>query len=324
MIKIAIVGAGGMGNIHYANYQYIDECEVTAIVGTSANDYDNAQKWGIPIYETIKQLVTAQEIDVIDVCTPTFVHYQNVMDALQYKKDVICEKPLTLKKALAIEMFEYARKQGCHLYVAHVVQFTKHTQILREIVANKQFGNVLDGYFERLSAAPKWAIGGWLFDKEKSGLIPFDLHIHDLDVIVSLFGVPQTATFTSCSGNADYQEQYRMSYQYDDKNIVGEAAWFNANIPFSARWRIYFERGYLVYDGTSLIGYPDNGEPIHYNIEETRKISTGINVPPTEMYLNELEHFITCIKNRMASDVVQEDQVIKVIDLLESISNQTR
>ena len=32
--------------------------------------------------------------------------------------------------------------------------------------------------------------GGWLFDQEKSGLVPFDLHIHDLDVICGLFGVP--------------------------------------------------------------------------------------------------------------------------------------
>lgn len=324
MVKIAIVGAGGMGNIHYANYRYIDDCEVVAVVGTSPKDHENAKQWNLPVYETIAQLMQSEDIDVVDVCTPTFVHYQNVMDALQYKKHVICEKPLTLKKDLAAKMYEYAREQGCHLYVGHVVQFMKPTQILKAIVNDQRFGAVLDGYFERLSAAPKWAIGGWLFDKEKSGLIPFDLHIHDLDVIVSLFGIPQTSTFTSCSGNGSYPEQYRMSYGYNDKNIVAEAAWLNAEIPFRASWRVYFERGYLVFDGTTLIGYPESGEPIQYNIEETRKISTGINVPPTEMYLNELEHFIVCIKSKVASDIVKEDQVIKVIGLLEDIVDQTR
>jgi len=323
MVKIAIVGAGGMGNVHYLNYQYVDECEVVAIVGNAQNDIDHAKAWKLPLYKSIDELMEHEEVDAIDVCTPTFLHYDHVMQALKYKKDVICEKPLTLKKKLAQELYAYAKQQSCHLYVAHVVQFTKPTQILKEVINSKQYGKVLDGYFERLSAKPNWAVNSWLFEKKKSGLLPFDLHVHDLDVIVSLFGVAKDITFTSCPKNEAYPQQYRFTYKYDDKNIVGEAAWFNANIPFCARWRVYFEKGYLVNDGECVVMYPEDGEPIFYDVEELQKVSTGINVPPTGMYLEELKHFVTCIRNNIASSIVEEKQVIEVIDILETISKHS-
>lgn len=323
MIRIAIVGAGGMGNVHYQNYQYIEDCEVVAIVGQGDNDQNRAKEWGLPLYADIDTLMQQEAVDVCDICTPTFLHYEQVMKALSYHKDVICEKPLTLHKTLATEIYDFAAKQGCHIYVGHVVQFMKQTQVLRDVVREEPFGKVLDAYFERLSAVPKWAVGSWLFDKEKSGLLPFDLHIHDLDLIVSLFGVSDEVSFTSCSSNDSYPEQYRFFYRYKDKNVIGEAAWFNATIPFSARWRVYFERGYLVNDGASVIAYPEEGDPIYYDVSEEVKVSTGINVPPTGMYLEELKHFIACIQRGEASSMVSPQQVIDVIGVLEDISKQS-
>lgn len=61
-------------------------------------------------------------------------------------------------------------------------------------------GKPLDACFERLSACPGWAKDGWLFDVNKSGLLPYDLHIHDLDVIVSVFGKPESFSVPVISG----------------------------------------------------------------------------------------------------------------------------
>ena len=51
-----------------------------------------------------------------------------------------------------------------------------------------EYGRMLDAQFLRLSACPRWSKSGWLFRREQSGHIPFDLHIHDLDLILSLSG----------------------------------------------------------------------------------------------------------------------------------------
>lgn len=317
MIKIGLVGLGGMGTVHYSNYQHIEGVEVVAVVGASESDILKAKEWNLPIYDTISKLCEHHKVDVIDICTPTFLHYKHVEEALINDVNVICEKPLTLKSEMAKELFELAEDKKKHIYVAHVVQFMKQTEILRDLVKTKKYGKVLDAYFERLSARPQWGTGSWMFDKDKAGLIPYDLHIHDLDLIVSLFGKPLTVSHTSTQGLLDFPEQYRFNYSYKGLNVVGEAAWFNANIPFTARWRVYFEKAYLVNDGNTLILYPDEGEALHFDIEEKVKIETGINVPPTGMYLAELQHFIDCVREDRDSEFVTQQQIISVLEVLE-------
>ena len=62
----------------------------------------------------------------------------------------------------------------------------------------------------------KWTSGGWLTDKTKSGLLPFDLHIHDLDFLVSILGLPEKRYCTSSwSGKDGMPQQYRFLYEFE-------------------------------------------------------------------------------------------------------------
>ncbi len=320
MLKVGIVGLGGMGTVHYMNYKHIDDVEVVGFVGQSESDIKKAKEFNLPIFDSITKMTESLDVDVVDICTPTFLHHEHVLEALNNDKHVICEKPLTLNSNEAEELFELAASKNLHLYVAHVVQFMNQTKVLRDIIESKKFGKPLDGVFERLSAKPNWGSDSWMFDKEKAGLIPFDLHIHDLDLIISLFGKPKDSKYYKTQSLLDFPEHFRFLYEYDGLNVVGEAAWFNANIPLTARWRVYFEKGYVVNDGSRLIAYPENGEAIEYDVTEKNLIETGINVPPTEMYLNELKHFVKCIQKDIDSPIVTKDQVIETIKLLESMS----
>lgn len=323
MIKIGIVGAGGMGTVHHSNYAYIDDCEVMAIVGRSNKDKERAEQWGLPLYEDISSMLDQEEIDLVDICTPTFLHKPHVLESLRRGKHTLTEKPIALSRNDAEEMLALAREKGVFLFVGQVLQFTKEVQLLRELVTSKKYGTVLDAYFERLSACPRWAQGGWLFDKEKSGHLPFDLHIHDLDVIVSLFGKPDSYQVTSCSREGiEYQEQYRFLYQFGKLHVAAEAAWFNADIPFTARWRVYFEDAVVINDGNQVIAYQFDKEPHVFDTEDKIKISTGINVPPTGIYLSELSHFVDCIKKGQRSDRITEEQLLTVIEILEKITKE--
>ncbi|HHX09174.1 MAG TPA: Gfo/Idh/MocA family oxidoreductase, partial [Chloroflexi bacterium] len=264
-----------------------------------------------------------ENVDVVDVCTPTFLHKSHVMEGLENGLHAITEKPIALHKKDAEEMYALADAKGKLLFVGQVLQFTKEVELLRDLVRNQKYGKVLDAYFVRLSACPRWVKNGWLFDKERSGLLPFDLHIHDLDVIISLFGKPESFSFTSC-GNEDknYKEHYRFSYQYNDFNIAAEAAWFNADFPFTANWRVYFEKAVVVNDGNQVIAYQFDHEPHIFDTEETIKIPTGINLPPTGMFYAELSHFMNCIREGKPSELVSRDQVLTVVELLEEISQK--
>ena len=300
-LKIGIVGGGGMGRVHYANWKAVEGAEVVALCGNAAA----AEAWGVPAYKTIGDMVQNEEIDVVDICTPTFRHHDQVLEALNLGKDVICEKPIALNYADAKEMLDTAEAKGCNLYIAQVLQFTKEIQALHALVESEEYGKVLDASFERLSAAPRWAVGGWLFDKNKSGK-------------------PQGFTVQTCKGRGkDYAEHLRISYDYGDKHVNGEAAWFNADSPWTARWRVYFENALVINDGATMTAYAFDAPPRVFDTKDEVEISTGINVPPCGWYYNELKHFAECIREGKPTPNVTRDQLLTVMEILEEVSQWT-
>lgn len=320
MIQIGIVGFGGMGEVHFLNYEKIPDAKVKAIVTGSEEGRRKAEKYSLASYSSIQEMTEKEDIEVVDICTPTFLHKPHVLEALRAGKHVIVEKPMALHETDAMEMFSAEDEANKLLFVAQVLQFTREMEILRDYVKSGELGKPLDGFFLRTAGKPGWSQGGWLFNKEKSGVIPFDLHIHDLDMIVSLFGEPKSYSYTT-SGNMGigYDEQYRMTYHFDGLSVAAEAAWYNADFPFTQRWRVYFEKGLLVSEGGKLTLYQKDEEPVIFNTEEKVLVSTGINLPPTGMFYNELTHFLDCIRKGISSPVVTREQILTSIRVLEDM-----
>jgi predicted dehydrogenase len=320
MVKVGLVGLGGMGTVHHSNYQVMDGVEVVAATGTTDKDRENAKAWGIPIYDSVSQMVEKEDLDVVDVCTPTFLHKEHVMGALEKGVSVICEKPISLNVEDAKEMFKKAKDKGVHIYVGQVVRFFKEYQALAGVIKSQEYGKVLDAQFLRLSSRPRWNQGGWLFDKEKSGQLPFDLHIHDLDFIVSVFGKPNSFTFTSAGNkDQDFKEHYRFDYNFIDFHVSAEAAWYNAEYPWTAEYRVYFERAVMESKNGQVVAYEFDKDPRVFDTEERLKIPTGINVPPTGVYFEELSHFVDCLRKNKASHIITEEQLLTVLETLKEI-----
>lgn len=320
MLKIGIVGLGGMGTVHFSNYAHIDDGKVVAVCDPYLSE-EKAKELNVNVYQDITSMVKNEGLDVVDVCVPTYLHKENVIEALENGVHVICEKPLALSVADAQEMIELAEKQGVKLFVGQVLQYTKEVNLLKDIVNTKKYGEVLDAQFLRLSAQPRWIKNGWLFDKEKSGLLPYDLHIHDLDLIVSVFGNPNEVSFTSAGNkNQTFKEHYRFTYTFDDFSVSAEAAWYNADFPFTATWRIYFENAVLTNTSEGLVVYQFDHEPYYYDIKEELKIPTGINLPPTGMFYYELSDFLKDILKEEYVGCKRKDEILKVMEILEHIN----
>ncbi|MDR1508129.1 MAG: Gfo/Idh/MocA family oxidoreductase [Synergistaceae bacterium] len=320
MIKIGLVGAGGMGTVHRTSFSYMEGAEVAAVVGTSVQDAERARGWNLPMFRSISDMLVSIDVDIVDICTPTYLHADGIEEAASYGRSVITEKPIALSLKEAQTAYEAADRAGVRIYVAQVLQFYRQSEVLHGLVKSGEYGNPLDAYFTRLSACPKWARDGWLFDEKKSGLVPYDLHIHDLDLIVSLFGRPKDFSFTSCgSPGRKYREHYRFNYAYDGFNASAEAGWLNADIPFTAEWRVYFENALVINRDGAVTAYRFGETPRIFDTDEKIKIPTGINVPPTGTYLSELKHFLECWKKNEPSPRVPGEQVLTVMELLENM-----
>lgn len=319
-VRILLVGLGGMGNVHYLNYQKIEGVKVVAAVGSCESDKKRADEWQLPFYTSLDAALDECAVNLVDITTPTFLHYDMVKKCLERGFNTLCEKPLCLSKEEAVELFAIANKQKVHLYVALVLEFIKETAVLREALKSGIYGNVVDAVFTRLSAAPLWSEGNWLFDRSKSGLLPFDLHIHDLDLIVSLFGVPDKySAMARGLTSKGYSQLIHMEYGYKDFTVHAEAGWLNGRLPFTAVWRVVFEHAVIVNDGSTVTIYKENGEVEQPDISYPVVISTGINVPPTGWYFEELKCITEAVRENREVAFITEKQVIEVIGIASSL-----
>ncbi len=321
MKRILLVGLGGMGKVHYANYQHLGGmAHVVAAVGNGDADRKTAAGFSLPFFTSITEAIQNHgEIDVVDITTPSFLHVAGCLEALQLGRDVICEKPLALRRADAEQIFDASRRVGRLVLPAHVLRYTHEYAVLHDLVASRRYGRVLGASFTRLSAVPAWARGGWLFDSKKSGGVPFDLHIHDLDMIVGLFGKPSKVESRMETGDPHVGDTYlAVSYGYKDLAVRADAGWINAPIPFTATWRVVFAKALAVNDGKAVCIYPSDGAAYKPDISYPVTVSTGINVPPTGWYYEELKRLLMVLEGR-SEPLVRTEEVLAELGILETL-----
>ena len=97
MIRIAIVGTGGISHAHIKAYlQFPDRCKIVALVDIVPGKAQRVkEQYGLDAEVFLDhQEILGKDIDLVDVCTPPFVHAQISIHALESGKNVVCEKPM--------------------------------------------------------------------------------------------------------------------------------------------------------------------------------------------------------------------------------------
>ena len=98
MIRVAIVGTGGIAHSHMEAYRKLqDRCEVVALVDIipgKARRFMEEFGLSCDTFEDHQDILPRQDIDLVDVCTPPYVHAQVSINALRSGKNVVCEKPM--------------------------------------------------------------------------------------------------------------------------------------------------------------------------------------------------------------------------------------
>lgn len=233
---------------------------------------------------------------------------------------MLCEKPLALRRREAESLFDLARARGVLLLPAHVVRFAQSSIWLRDAVGSGRYGPVREAFFSRLSTRPHWCAGGWAYDRTRSGLVPYDLHIHDLDLMVSLFGPPQSAVVEgSGSRSLPFDEHNWFSYQYPGFRVTAEAAWYVAVIPFTASWRVSFESALALCRNDRVILYEHGRPPCVPADRPEAAQETGISVPATDMYDRELACFVQCSRTGQPPALLPPGEVLAVLGILEAM-----
>ena len=120
-MRIGIIGAGAIAErSHLPSYSKLPEVKVAAIASrTRERSQRMADEFDIPqVYNNWREMLEQQDLDAVSICTPTSVHCEMTVAAIQAGKHVLVEKPMATTLAQADQMIEaevFRGVEGHHL-----------------------------------------------------------------------------------------------------------------------------------------------------------------------------------------------------------------
>lgn len=166
--RAGIIGAGGIAGLgilglhdeeaigqkkfpesHAGGYHATEEIELVAVTDVNEeklNAFGDA--WEIPPdrrYVGHETMLESENLDVVSVCTPSFLHHDHVVDAAQSSTDpdvIWCEKPIASSVNEANEMSEVCAETHTELLINHSFRFTDKLQTLHDHIQYGLIGEV--------------------------------------------------------------------------------------------------------------------------------------------------------------------------------------
>ncbi len=293
MIKVGLIGCGFMGAMHANCYKNIDGVKVVAFADVRKEKAEELAKGtDAIIFGDGKDLIEKADVDIIDICLPTFLHAEYALLAMDKVKYLFVEKPVALTNEQAKKMLEKSEKTGCNVQVGQVIRFWDEYVELKKIIESGKYGKVINANFRRLSPRPTWGWNSWLLDDKLSGGAAQDLHVHDTDYVLSVFGKPKQ--FYSVKNTIGEKNSYiNTLMQYKDFVVTVEGTWdLPSTRPFEATFRVVFEKATVENAGGKFMLYTDGkAEEIKIEKKQLKGGVEGGNISDLGGYYNELVYF---------------------------------
>ena len=171
MLKVGVLGAGHLGKIHL---RLLNESKKYELIGFYDPDEINGKKvseeFGYTYFKNINQLI--EEVDVVDIVTPTLSHYDCAKKAMEKGKHIFIEKPITNTLEEAESLLKLEKEYNVKGQVGHVERFNPAFIAVKDKIENPMFIEThrLAEFNPRGTDVP----------------VVLDLMIHDIDAILSV------------------------------------------------------------------------------------------------------------------------------------------
>ena len=199
-INIAILGTKFMGKAHsngwlqapkFFNLPYEPVLKMVCARDIPAAK-EFAANWGYAEVEADwRKAIESKDIDIIDICTPTYLHAEMAIEAAKAGKHVFVEKPAALSYAEAKKMAEAAEAAGVLHYLNHNYRRVPAVAFAKQLIDEGKIGQI---YHWRGAYLQDWIMDPnfpliWQLERDKAGAGPhFDLNSHSVDLARYLVG----------------------------------------------------------------------------------------------------------------------------------------
>ncbi len=221
-IRIGVIGCGGFGLFALQHFAQVPGVRLAGMAGTHREAaLAAAKRFGLENVEEVADLLRREDIDLVYIATPPFLHHDQAIRALEAGKHVICEKPMAVALSQADEMIASAARRNL-LVVANLMQrYNPLFEAVRTLIERRILGEVLHGYFENYAADEGLPAEHWFWDRTKSGGIFIEHGVHFFDLFEGWLGKGQVVSAQACRRpDADLEDQVQCVVRYGGGVLV--------------------------------------------------------------------------------------------------------
>ena len=287
MIRIGLLGAGGMGNVHGRHYRNVPDVKVLFWDADAERRDAFVRRWDYECAQSLDDLITRS--DALDVCLPTDLHLEMGRRAIAAGRALLVEKPAAKSFEDAIALYREAEKAGVPYMVGHVVRFFPEYAKAHHDVVSGGIGRPAVARLRRGGLAPTGA-NSWFMDHSRSGGVLLDLATHDFDWLRWTLGEVTLVNSRSLGAHTGTGPDYALTVLSFDSGAIAhvESTWMD---PGGSRmtFEVCGSDGMIEWDSrstpslkTQLVGKSFNESPL---------------APADDPYFKELSAFVQYVRD---------------------------
>lgn len=317
MKRIGIIGAGNIARIHLAGWQRLP-VEVVGyydVMPEAAQRF--AQQYGGKAFDDLQWLLDS--VDIVDICSPSHAHKENVLAAAAAGKAIICEKPLARHLADCQAIVNGCAQANVPLFIAQVVRFFPQFAKAKAVIESGAIGKPGVIRTIRSGSYPRW--GSFFSNFDLSGGVILDVGIHDIDFHRWCMGEVERVFARGLTFTGKGERDHALITLRFTSGAVGhiEAGW--AAPP--GQWRTRLE---ICGDGGMIEWDAEENSPIAQvmrNDAGNGKIYSehSPTAPEDDPYYAELAHFLHCLETGQPFRVTPHDGLMAVKVALAAIES---
>lgn len=202
-LNFALMGCGRISRKHWETLTSTEGASLVAVCDIKEERAKGlGEKLGIPFYFDHNEMLAKEDIDVVNILTPSGMHAEHTIDVVKkYKKHIVCEKPMALTLKDADEMIKVCNEKGVKLFVVKQNRYNLPVIKLREALEEGRFGKLVLGtvrvrwmrdqsYYDQDSWRGTWAMDGGVFSNQAS---------HHIDLLEWMMGEPVEVSATTAT-----------------------------------------------------------------------------------------------------------------------------
>ena len=312
-LRVGIVGCGGIARSHLKAYRNVGDVDIVTVFDVSEQAAEKfAEDASARVARSLDEMVQADNLDAVSVCTPPGVHYENCQPFVSARIPVLCEKPFAADARQAARLAALVKKSRSPFMVAFCHRFHPAVIELKKLIATGKLGkpllfrNIFTGYVPLKGnhrANPEMSGGGCLIDNGS----------HSVDLFRFLVGEPTSVQ--ALTGNVAQKlpiEDINVLCLNMNGKALGEIT-SSYSIPASTNWVEWYGT-----KGTAVINYWNNGynntplPDLAYRLADNLEWTIVDCSSYPDRFSGETAHFLDCVRKRKKPVITVDDGLASI------------